>query len=428
MKIADFFIALGFDIKGAPDVDKAQQSVQKLELGSIKLLAVVGGLNAAFYAMMTKAVEAGTALQKFALTTGLSTDELQKWELAAAKGNVAAGEMTNAIGAIQKARAAIAFGNAEAAAPWMLLGIDPRQDPFKVLEQLRLQVLKLDPAIAKQKLSEMGFGDNMLYLMKQPGFGQRGANDQRMIINPEEQERLSKLGAAWKEFLLTVDRVLTKFAASAFAETLTEIVKQLTGAVKVLGAFANWLEKGSDLAWIVTGALIALAVAMTGIGLAAGVLMLGPFGVFAATILIMAAALGTLVFLIQDFWVACRGGKSAFDWNDNLILSVKNVEALSLAITVLLDTWDRLVIAVKSGKGVLNLLGDIGRAAQGDASGLVGAALMDKNSLTNQNIQTNHINVTVPAGGDAHATGHEVGKGASRQISDAFGQLPLPSR
>ena len=27
-----------------------------------------------------------------------------------------------------KARAAIAFGDASAAAPWMLLGIDPRQD------------------------------------------------------------------------------------------------------------------------------------------------------------------------------------------------------------------------------------------------------------------------------------------------------------
>lgn len=117
MKIADFFVALGFEVKGKEEVDKTDQAVGKLEFSSLKLLAGVTALNAAFYAMMTTAVDAGVALQKFALTTGLSSEELQKWQLTAVRGNVAAAQMAEAIGAVQKARAAIAFGNAEAAAP-----------------------------------------------------------------------------------------------------------------------------------------------------------------------------------------------------------------------------------------------------------------------------------------------------------------------
>lgn len=426
MKIADFFIALGFQVKGKEDVDKADQSVQKLEFSSLKLLAGVTAVNAAFYAMITKAVEAGVSLQRFALTTGLSTDELQRWQLTAVRGNVAAGTMVQAIDAIQKARAALAFGDTEPSAPWMLLGLDPREDPIKVLQKLQEQIVRLDPAIAKNVLGRLGLSEDLYYLMRQPNFG-KSSLAKNMIVSPEEVNNLAKLGSAWREFLFTFGQVMTRFA-SQFAEPLAAILKQFTQFLALGARFVDWLESGSKGAEYMMYALLGLLVVVTGLGIALGILALGPVGAFVGLLGIMAVALGGIVVLIQDFWVACEGGKSAFDWGDGLLLTVKNVEALSLAITVLIDTWDRLVAAVKSGKGVLDILGDIGAAAGGNPSALVGAALMDKNSLTNQNIQTNHINVSVPAGSGAHETGREVGRGASRQISDAFGQMPLPSR
>ena len=179
MKIADFFVSLGFDLKGKENVDQAQTSVLHLENASLKLLAGVTAVNTAFYAMMTLAVDTGVALQRFALTTGISSTELQQWQLMAVKGNVAAGKIAESIMAIQKAQAALMFGDSSAASPWILLGIDPRQDPMKMLEQLQKRIVGMNPAIAGKILGDMGLSQDLYYLMKQQNFG-RGGLDRRL--------------------------------------------------------------------------------------------------------------------------------------------------------------------------------------------------------------------------------------------------------
>lgn len=422
MKIADFFIALGFDIKGAPDVEKTDQAVQKLEVSSLKLLAVTTALNAAFYAMMKNGVEVGLVLQRFALTTGLSTQELQRNELAAVRGNVAARSMAEALGTIQKARVAIAFGNGEAAAPWMLLGIDPRQDPFKVLEALRQRILSLDPAIARQKLSEMGFGDDIMFLLKQPGAFGGARLDRRLIVSDEEAKRLASLGAAWKEFLFTVGQVGARFAAQ-FAEPLAAVLNQLSKALVAVGRFVDWLDRGSAGADAFKYAVLGLLVVMGGLNAALGLLIIGPVGAFVGLLAIMAVALGTLVLLIQDFWVQCRGGKSAFDWNENLLFTVRNVERLARAIEWCIAQWHKLsglnfggtlAFAQGGGFGSIALPPNLGAPAGGAASGPV--------------TQTNSITNNINGAGDPHAVGREVGRSTTRQVSDAFAQMPLPAR
>lgn len=424
MKIADFFISLGFDIKGAPEVEKTEQQVQKLEISSLKLLAVVSGLNAAFYAMIRNGVEAGVALQKFALTTGLASEDLQNFELRAVRGNVAASQITTAIGAIQKARAAIAFGNAEAAAPWMLLGIDPRKDPFKVLEELRLAVKRLDPAIARQKLSEMGFSEDILFLLRGPGFS--GARlDRRLTVSDAESKQLAALGATWKELLFTFGQVGARFAAQ-FAEPLAAVLKSLQGAAVLAGRFIDWLDKGSAGANGFKYALISLLAVLGGLNVALGILIFGPAGAFLALLGILAVAVGGIVLLVQDFWVACRGGKSAFDWNDGLILTIKNVERLAAAIDWFITKWDAAAAKIKAGAGAFGWASDILGAAGGNPAQLIGriAGASAGSSVSQSNTITNNIS----GAGDPHAVGREVGRSTARQVTDAFGQMPLPAR
>lgn len=420
MKIADFFIALGFDIKGAPEVEKTDQAVQKLELSSLKLLAVTTGLNAAFYAMVKNGVEAGITLQRFALTTGLSGEELQQWSVRAARGNVAAAQLATAIGTIQKARASIAFGNAEAAAPWMLLGIDPRQDPFKVLEALRQQVARLDPAIARQKLSEMGFGDDIMFLLKQPGAFGAGRLDRRLVISDEESKRLAGLGAAWKEFLFTLGQVGARFSAQ-FAEPLAAVLAQLTKALILVGRFVDYLERASAGATGFKYAVLALLVVLGGLNAAIGLLILGPVGVFVGLLGIMAVAFGGLILLVQDFWVQCRGGKSAFDWNENLIFTVKNVERLARAIEWAIGKFREL----KAWNDAHTFtLFDPANPTAGPHWGRSAAPAGNVGTISQTNAITNNIN----GAGDPHAVGREVGRSTARQVSDAFGQMPLPAR
>lgn len=426
MKIADFFIALGFDIKGSSDVDKTEQSVAKLELSSVKLLAVTTGLNAAFYAMIKTAVEAGVGLQRFALTTGLSIEQLQQLQFAASRGNVAASQMATAIGAIQKARAAIAFGNAEAAAPWMLLGIDPRQDPFKVLEQLRQQVLKLDPAIARQKLSEMGFSDDILFLLRQPGFGQGGLA-RSLTVTDAEANRLAALGSSWRQLLFTLGQVGARFAAQ-FAEPLAAVLDRLSRGVLLLGRFVDWLDRGSAGAQAFKYGVLGLVTVLTGLNVALGLLILGPAGALVAVLGIMAAAVAGLVLLIQDFWTQVRGGKSAFDWNENLILTVRNVERLARAIEWFIDKWDAAAAKIRSGSATFGwAAGILSGGGPGGGADLVGR-IMGAGAASTSVTQTNAITNNISGAGDPHAVGREVGRGISRQVTDAFGQMPLPSR
>lgn len=425
MKIADFFISLGFEVKGKEDLENVDKGMAKAEFSGLKLLAGVTALNAAFYAMITKAVEAGTNLQRFALTTGLSAQELQKWQLTAVRGNVAAEQMATAIGAVQKARAAIAFGDSAAAAPWMLLGIDPRQDPFKVLQQLQAQIMKLDPAIARQKLNEMGFSDDIFYLMRQNGFG-RGNLAKNLTVSSEEVNNLAHLGGAWKEFLFTLGQVATRFSAQ-FAEPFAAVLTQLTRFLSLGGRFVDWLEGGSTAARNTMYALLALVVVVTGLGVALSLLALGPVGAIVGVLGIMIASVTTITLLIQDFWVACAGGKSAFDWNDGLLLTVANVNALAQAIQFFIFLWDEAIEKIKTGKGLFSFGGDILKAAGGDASGLIGRYAMDQAGPTTNAQQTNNLHMHIQASQEAHQMGRDVGRIVTRHISDAFGQMPLPS-
>lgn len=426
MKIADFFISLGFEVKGKEDLENVDKGMAKAEFSGLKLLAGVTALNAAFYAMITKAVEAGTNLQRFALTTGLSAQELQKWQLTAVRGNIAAESMATAIGAIQKARASIAFGDSAAAAPWMLLGIDPRQDPFKVLQQLQAQIMKLDPAIARQKLSEMGFGDDIFYLMRQNRFGPGNLN-KNLIVSPEEVNNLAHLGGAWKEFLFTLGQVSTRFF-STFAEPLAAVLENLTKILAAGGKFVNWLESGTAGARKAMYALMGLLVGITGLGIALGLLALGPAGAIIGVIGVMIASVTTITLLIDDFWTACAGGKSAFDWGDeNLLLTVKNVNALAQAIEFFIFVWDEAVAKIKTGKDLFSFGGDILRAAGGDSSGLIGRFAADQVGPTTNAQQTNNLHMHIQASQEAHQMGRDVGRIVTRHISDAFGQMPLQS-
>lgn len=426
MKIADFFISLGFNVKGGEELPKTEQAMGKLEFSGLKLLAGVTAINAAFYAMMTKAVEASVVLQKFALTTGLSSEKLQDWQFAAAKGNVAAGQVVDAIKAIQSAQAAIAFGNAEGAAPWLLLGIDPRQDPFKVLTQLQAQIQKLDPAIARKKLSEMGFGDDIFYLMKQGRFGTGGLG-KNMIVSNEERDNLAKLGAEWRTFLFTLGQVATRFSAQ-FAEPLAAILKELSVALGYMGKFVTWLEGGSVGATAFMYAMLGLLVVLGALAIALPLLMTGPVGLWIAGTIAAVGAVGYLVLRIQDLWVALRGGKSAFSITENIRALSDLLGPLSTLVWGLATAWDILAKNIAKAKEGLGWAKDILGAAGGvgGSGDLMGRIAMGQAAGSSSSNQTNHINVHAPGGSPtAYQYGQDVGRIVTRHISDAFAASPL---
>lgn len=433
MKIAEFFIALGFDIKGAPEMQRAREGVAGLDASSVRLLAGVTALNGAFYAMLALAGEVGSGLKKFSVITGQSTDELQKWQAAAVKGDVAARSIVGAIDAIQKAQAAIAFGNSEAAAPWMLLGIDPRQDPFKVLEQLRLKIRTLDPAIGRNIFGQLGLSEDLLFLLRSPDGGGLARS---LVVRPEEADSMFRVAAAWRELVFNLKQAGTRLFAQ-FGPEIEAVLKNISRLLAAGAQLADWLAKGSEGAIAFKYAAIALGVALTGLNIAIGLFALGPFGVFVGLLGSLSVILTGLVVLIQDFWTACKGGKSAFDWNDGLILTVKNVERLAFWMGHVND----MMVALKAhnakeffsaGGDFLKPINEMMKYAYG--YGFVRDFVKwnwgpGSNGGSSSQTTVGDINVTMQGTTpDWGAAGRQVGRSIMRELSDSLGQSPVPGK
>lgn len=425
MKIADFFVALGFDVRGGgKELEEADRGIAGLERRSLGLLAGVTALNAAWYGLLATASSLGVGLQRFTALTGQSASELQRWQFAAARGNVEAKSIVEAIEAIQRARTAIAFGNAEAAAPWMLLGLDPRKDPFAVLDQLREKIKSLDPAIARNVLGRMGLSEDLLFLFRQPGFGLR--QERGIVVSAEESRRMAGLAAAWSQFLLTLRAVGTRFAAQ-FAEPLAESLKALQHALVLGGKFVDWVDRGSRGATAFRYVILGLVVALTGLNIVAGLLALGPFGIFVGYLGTMATLLASLVLLVQDFWTACKGGKSAFNWNEDLILTVANVERLARAIQWVIDLWGEIKRdPIRMGK----VFRDFDVEAMKYVSGY--GFLRDFSKWNWPGAPASmagaNISQSFNFGPGFSGSASDVGRTTKRAVSDAMAQTPLATR
>lgn len=402
-------------------------------MSALGLLAGVAALNAGFLLMMNRAIDAAVGLDQWRKATGLGADELQRIQYGAARANVSAKSVADAIQNILRVRSEIALGNVDASSPWFMLGIDPRQDPLKVLEQLRTALAQMDPSLARNFVSRMGFGDDILYLLQQKkSLGS-------LFVNPQEIDRLTKLGGAWKAFLFSLSTVATKFA-SVFADGLARVIGWLEKGVGLMAKFVGWLNAGTTGANAMKISLIGVVafLGMMGVGLTLIIGLLGLLKgvllaiqlipvVAAATLLvgvlaIMAGALVALILLIQDFWTQVDGGKSLFDWNENLILSVRNVERLARAMEYVIGKYQAFQKLVRDHQFGF----DFATTLMGNPGPLLKELAGRQNTNYGATI-TNDIDIHVDGAAHPEATGREVGRNVRREISDAYGTMAIPT-
>lgn len=428
MKISELFISLGFKVDGAGALEKTDQNLTKAEVSALKLLAGVAALNAAFYLMMSRAVDAAVGLDKFQKLSGVGTNRLQQMQYQAAKTNVATASIAEGLKMIEKTRAEWSLGNADSASPWFMLGITPSQDPVKAVDQLREAFSRLDPAMARVMASRAGFSEDFLYFLRQP----KGAGH-AVIVSPEEIDRLTKLGGAWKGLLLNISNVATKFA-STFAEGLSKVVGWLERGAELLERFVHWLESGSPVAHATRQALMALVVVLGAAGIALGLIvaLLGALKVIllaiqlipvviALTALLavltgMALAIVYVGLALEDLWVAAEGGKSRFKWLDTtlktmrlIIDSIKDFKHMIATGDISGGKNSRIIQFTPFGWGK-NFIDWNWRRGGGAGNG------------ANTNTK---VDIHVDGARDPVATGREVGRHVGREISDAFGTAPI---
>ena len=445
MKIGDLFISLGFQVEGGPQLEKADFSVKQLATKAAAAAVAVNALNAAFIAMVSSAAKAAVEMRNFGLQTGFSTEQLQRFQYAAAGTGTTGEEIADAVRGIAKAQADIKMGEGNIA-PWQLLGIDPRQDPFKVLEQMRERIKGLEPNLARTILAQAGVSDKIFTLLRDSNV-EFDKLQQKFLLTQNEQDNMAKMNKEWAEFVRLLASVRNRFAAT-FAEPLQAIAKVLKVVINIFATFVDWLSKGSAAAnvvkwvlWAIVAVLGVLGAALAAIAVTLGVAAaaMAALDVAAAPILpillaisagivAMVAVLAIAVLWFEDLWVAIKGGKSVYgeigEWQrkffgemwDNLVKTGQFFK----------DVWNGIVETVRGAVGAMTSLlpkwmvnGGFGpfspgfmqqEAATPNMNGAAGGASMR---------QENNFEVNISGNDNPLETGRAVADNVQKQLSDA---------
>ena len=428
MKIAELFVAIGFELTGDKKLDDVDSRMTRATLKASALAIGINAINYAFLKMVDSAARAATGFLAFETTTGMSARGLQSLQINAAQFNVTAEEVQGTLDSLQKAGANVRLDKGNVA-PFTALGITEAQNPTLMLEQIRQSIRGLTPEIARLFTSQLGISDKVFSWISNANTDLTQLNSTLVMTN-EQQADLVVFNRTWGDIKASVSALKDKLAAE-FAPALTIVARGMKLVVEQAGKFLKWLGSGTAGALVAKGVLLALAaalgilgiglaafasvltiatVAMTALTLASSPLLLALTGIV-AILALFAAALVTVGLLLEDYWTQFKGGKSFFDWNDNLVLTIKNLERLRTALHAVVDVWGKLDKYSSIGMKVINPLSSV--------EWLAGKAAQSFSSVR----QENKINVHVQGDVDARSTGETIGAEIADAISVAGGQM-----
>jgi hypothetical protein len=428
MTIGSLFIALGFKITGKSDFADAERSLNRMAGTGTKLTIAVNAINWAMLAMVEAAMKSAQAMRIFEQTTGKSADDLQRWGQAAKVAGLGADALKQAVSKLNDARAAFMLGKPENVGAWSILGANPTEDPFVVLERLRSKVAAVkDPNIMRALLGEVGMEGVMpLLQMTNSEFAEFKKN---LTVNSADIEKLVRLNKEWQRFLNALDDVAKTKLAAVITPALTRLAKLFTGIARIVVDFTVWLNSGTTAANVFKGALNVIAVGMLALGAvlaiataafaALGVAMaIAASGLFAIVaplvipllaVFALTAGIAGLILLWQDFWTAIDGGKSLFDWSTEIAM----VDWLAARITNFISVWDKMKNSIKRG---------ISEMGMGESETFIPNS--SRGGSVNQN---SVVNVQVDGAQSPEATGRAVAKSVN-EVADTFFDSAVYSR
>jgi hypothetical protein len=425
-----------------------------------KLALLVNGINFALLATVNAAGRAGMGLRNFALNTGLSTDELQRWRHAGAVFGITAEGIQSAIEGLNETRAQFKLGEPQNVGAWQLLGVNPTQDPFEVVRKLRARLSSgaLDAGVARNLLGRIGLEGLMPILRSTEAEFERWSKS--FIVSPKQIDQLARFNAAWNSLKLSVTSAAEQLSV-VLAPVLVRIARIAEGATERVARFARWLDSGSAAANITKHVLegllvvvLALGVGIAGLasalGLASAVIstaslamaVLNPALLLGATAAVaLVAGLAGLALLFDDFSTAAQGGKSYFDWSDGILFTVENVNKLAAAITFVIDKVTALNKAWHAsplGKAFDRV------AAQQEAirsqptddrffwqipSTQVSPAALTPSTTTNTSVrQEVNVDMKIDGARDPQAVARHAARSLNDEISAAYRSAPVPAR
>lgn len=207
--------------KGNGILTVANQKMQdywgKLGAARIQLLASTGALTY----FVKKASDAAVQIDKISSLTGLSSGSIQRLGDMAAQTGGSIEDITGAVQHFQKNSVDIMLGRGGNIGAFQFMGIDPHQDPLKILDQLSVKLKTMPTALGTNMARDMGLSDDLIYLLKNRE-NIKPASDETFLTD-KEIKRL-------KDFNFYFNRVFeqNKRALQKFASFLTPVATHVT--------------------------------------------------------------------------------------------------------------------------------------------------------------------------------------------------------
>lgn len=352
MTVANLFARIGLKTDEAK-AKSFNNSMKAAKATLIGVTAVAAGAALAIRKISKEAMEAAVSLKQMNVETGVSTTQLQKWQQVAEQTNQSAESVNAAIKAITSNQEKIRLGQGNISG-FQILGIDPTQDPFDILEQLRTKTEGLSEAMKRNILAQTGVGAGMLQTLSLSREEFDAMASRAFIISPQAIETLNQTKATMDHAARGIQYLKTQIAvglAPQIKKTTElflkfikaneegiikgfqkafDILSKFIGAVMNVGRLIDNLTRGVLGAHGAIKLLLGVVVAMN------AAFLLSPMGLFIAGIIL-------LVALIDDLAVYAKGeGKSVFGE------LMKNFPALEGGLKDMIDGFVNLAAAIKA--------------------------------------------------------------------------------
>ena len=364
MEIAKLFARVGVKADSG-QLNSFTKGIGQAASGLLKLVGVAAGTAGAVMALKkftNEAMQTALSLQNFSAETGVSAESLQRWKAVADQVSGSGQAVEAAITSIAKNREALQLGEGNLS-PYQLLGIDPMQDPIKVLEDLRKETARLPQAMKANIIQQMGLSSDLIPMLELTN-EQFAEMSGRAYVMPQSainslnstRQSLTELGQAGKYFQGLIATGLAP-GLKKFTDSLNQWLRQnpqviegikkigegigralvaITRAVSMIGSLVS-----NTIGW--KNALIGLIAV---IGALNASLLVSPIGLFTVAII-------ALLLILEDLAVYSSGGDSLFGHLMNNSEGFRNAMERLFGVfnnigPVLQDVW-RLFQAVLHG-------------------------------------------------------------------------------
>jgi hypothetical protein len=258
-----------------------------LQVAAFKLTAVTSAMT--FFAK--KASDAAVNVDKISTLTGLSANTIQRLGDMAAQTGGNVNDLAGAIQNFQRQSVDIMLGRGGNIGTYQLLGINPHEDPLKILGQVQAKLKSMPTQFGTAMAHDLGLSDDLIYFLKNADHLKPPSEE--TLLTDKEIKRLKEFNFNFNRIFEIGKRTLQKFS-TAILPVVTQFLNAIEGISKAFGVVLNvmdpWMEKIKK--WI------PLLLVVGGVLLAA---FAPVYGVFLL-----------LFFVLQDIASWVNGGNSLF--------------------------------------------------------------------------------------------------------------------